>query len=214
MADVVGGERTAGAAFVGFRLEHEVVDQQLAAAVEEQSEVEMDTKQRSGCPVNVALEVLGDRWSLIVLRDIMYKDRRHFRELQRESEEGIASNILSSRLRRLVAAGLLTRDDAGAGQRATYSLTAAAIELVPLLAELGWWGLRHRPTDAPLRARAERLYHGGPEMWQDFMDELRERHLGVPKPETGRPSVIARLDAEDQPPRSKDGKKITSPTVM
>ena len=46
------------------------------------------------------------------------------------------------------------------------------------------------------------------------MDELRERHLGVPKPETGRPSVIARLDAEDQPPSSKDGKKITSPTVM
>jgi DNA-binding HxlR family transcriptional regulator len=155
----------------------------------------MDAKPRSGCPVNVAVEVLGDRWSLIVLRDIMYRNRRHFRELQRESEERIASNILSSRLRDLVAAGLLTRDDAGAGQRATYSLTAAAIELVPLLVELGWWGLRHRPTDAKLRARAELMYHGGPELWQDFMDELRERHLGMARPETGRPSVIEQLDA-------------------
>jgi hypothetical protein len=58
------------------------------------------------------------------------------------------------------------------------------------------------------------MYHGGPELWQDFMDELRERHLGVPKPETGRRSVLAWLDAEDQPPGSNDGKKITSPTVM
>jgi DNA-binding HxlR family transcriptional regulator len=175
---------------------------------------------RSGCPVNAALEVLGDRWSLIVLRDIMFNNVRHFRTLQRESEEGIASNILANRLRELVAAGLLTRDDAGAGRRATYSLTEAAIQLVPLLAELGWWGLRHRPTSAPLRVRAEALYDGGPEMWRNFMDELRELHLGVPKPDTGGPSVIERLDAvgaqaaANQPPRSNDGKKITSPTVM
>ncbi|MET0995610.1 MAG: hypothetical protein ABWY20_16700 [Mycobacterium sp.] len=51
-----------------------------------------------------------------------------------------------------------------------------------MLVELGWWGLQHRPTSAPLRVRAELLHAGGPEMWQDFMDELRERHLGVPKP--------------------------------
>ena len=155
----------------------------------------MGDTPRSGCPVNAAVEVVGDRWSLIVLRDVMFTDRRHFRELQRGSEEGIASNILASRLRDLVAAGLLTRDDAGAGQRATYSLTAAAIELVPVFVELGWWGLRHRPTSAALRARAEALHDGGPEMRQDFMDELRERHLGVPKPQTNLPSVGARLDA-------------------
>ena len=79
----------------------------------------MGDTPRSGCPVNAAVEVVGDRWSLIVLRDVMFTDRRHFRELQRGSEEGIASNILASRLRDLVAAGLLTRDDAGAGQSAT-----------------------------------------------------------------------------------------------
>ena len=103
------------------------------------------TSQRSGCPINAAIEVLGDRWSLIVLRDIMFGDRRHFRTLQRESEEGIASNILASRLRDLVAADLLTRDNVGSGRRAAYSLTESAIQLVPVLAELGWWGLQHRP---------------------------------------------------------------------
>ena len=66
----------------------------------------------------------------------------------------------------------------------------------PVMVGLGWWGLQHRPMSAPLRARAELLHDGGPEMWQDFMDELRERHLGVPKPQTNRPSVGARLDAD------------------
>jgi DNA-binding HxlR family transcriptional regulator len=150
---------------------------------------------RSGCPINAAVEVLGDRWSLIVLRDIMFGDRRHFRTLLRDSEEGIASNILASRLRGLVAHGLLTRDDPGPGRRATYGLTEAAIQLVPVLAELGWWGLRHRPTTEPLRVRAEVLHDGGPELWGDFMNELRARHLGVPAPDTGRASVGQRLDA-------------------
>lgn len=149
----------------------------------------------SGCPINAAVEVLGDRWSLIVLRDVMFGDRRFFRELQRESEEGIASNILASRLRSLVAAGLLTRDDAGAGRRAEYRLTAAAIELVPVLAELGWWGVRHLPTTEALRVRAEVLYEGGRPLWDDFMAELAERHLDAPHVDTGRPSVAEQLQA-------------------
>jgi DNA-binding HxlR family transcriptional regulator len=150
---------------------------------------------RSGCPINAAVEVIGDRWSLVVLRDIIFGDRRHFRTLYRNSEEGIASNILAGRLRALVEAGLLTRDDPGRGRRATYSLTDPAIELVPLLAELGWWGLRHRPTTPPLRIRAQLLYDGGPPMWDEFMAELRERHLGIARPDTGRPSVTERLAA-------------------
>lgn len=78
----------------------------------------MAVEPRSGCPINAAVELLGDHWTLIVLRDIMFGDRRNFRILQRESEEGIASNILASRLRGLLAAGLLTRDDPGPGRRA------------------------------------------------------------------------------------------------
>lgn len=148
---------------------------------------------RSGCPINAAVEVLGDQWSLIVLRDIMFGNRRHFRTLQRESEEGIASNILAARLRALVAAGLLTKEDPGRGRRAAYSLTEPAIQLVPVLAELGWWGVRYRETTPALRVRAEVLHAGGPQMWEDFMAELREVHLGAPAPPTGRASVGERL---------------------
>src|SRR4029450_9526159 len=108
---------------------------------------------RSGCPINATIEVFGDRWSLLVLRDIVFGDRRYFRELQAGSQEGIASNILADRLKRLVELGLLTREDTRAGQRARYSLTEPAIQLVPVFAQLGSWGLRHRPTSRAARSR-------------------------------------------------------------
>src|SRR5215475_746980 len=97
---------------------------------------------RSECPINAAIEVFGDRWSLIVLRDIVFGDRRYFRELQAGSIEVIASNILADRLKRLVKSGLLTREDTRAGQRARYSLTEPAIQLVPVFAQLGSRGLQ------------------------------------------------------------------------
>jgi DNA-binding HxlR family transcriptional regulator len=92
--------------------------------------------------------VFGDRWSLLVLRDIVFGDRRYFRELQAGSQEGIASNILADRLKRLVELGLLTREDTRAGQRARYSLTEPAIQLVPVFAQLGSWGLATDPRAA------------------------------------------------------------------
>jgi DNA-binding HxlR family transcriptional regulator len=150
---------------------------------------------RSGCPINATIEVIGDRWTLLVLRDVMFGNRRHFRDLQTRSQERIASNILADRLRRLVAGGLLTREDVSRGRRATYSLTEAAIELVPVMAALGSWGLRHRPTTPALRVRAELLADGGPELWQDFMDELRTEHLGAPAPPADRPRASERLAA-------------------
>ncbi|RKS71077.1 HxlR family transcriptional regulator [Actinomadura pelletieri DSM 43383] len=150
---------------------------------------------RSGCPINAAVEVLGDRWTLLILRDMVFGDRRHFRRLQSQSAEGIASNILADRLRTLVETGLLTRDDAGRGQRATYTLTEAAIQLVPVLVHLGAWGARNRPTSPELRAGAELMEAEGPELWNDLMAELRERHLGVPRPDTGGPTATERLAA-------------------
>ena len=148
---------------------------------------------RSGCPINLTLEVLGDRWSLIVIRDIMFGGRRHFRELMSGSEEGIASNVLADRLKRLVQDGLLSRRDNPAHkQKAIYSLTEAAIELVPLLAQMGAWGRRHRPVSPELSIRAQLLEEGGAPMWEDFMAELRSVHLGTPAP---RRSVSAELGA-------------------
>ena len=149
--------------------------------------------QRSGCPINLTLEVLGDRWSLIVIRDVMFGNRRHYRELLNSSEEGIASNILADRLKRLVATGLLSkRDDPTHKQKSIYSLTEAAIELVPLLAQMGAWGRRHTPVSRELSIRAELLEKGREPMWKAFMTELRSIHLGARAP---RRSVLAELQA-------------------
>lgn len=150
---------------------------------------------RSGCPINLTLEALGDRWSLIVIRDIMFGDRRHFRELLSKSEEGIASNILADRLKRLVAEGLLSRsDDPSHRQKAVYRLTEKAIQLVPLLVAMGAWGRRHLPVTPQLAIRAQLLEEGGPALWADFMTELRHAHLGAPLPQ-GFESVALRLQA-------------------
>ena len=149
--------------------------------------------QRSGCPINLTLEMLGDRWSLIVIRDVMFGNRRHYRELLNLSEEGIASNILADRLKRLLETGLLSkRDDPTHKQKGIYSLTEPAIQLVPLLAHMGAWGRRHTPVSHELSVRAELLEKGGDQMWEAFMAELRSIHLGAPAP---RRSVFAELQA-------------------
>ncbi|MGO4403784.1 winged helix-turn-helix transcriptional regulator [Bosea sp. RAF48] len=139
---------------------------------------------RSGCPINLTLEILGDRWSLIVLRDVMFGNRRHFRELMAKSDEGIASNILADRLKRLVQNGLLSRrDDASHKQKAIYSLTEMGIALVPVFAAMGDWGRRFLPVTEELSIRAEILADGGALLWERFMEELRFLHLGAPRPE-------------------------------
>jgi DNA-binding HxlR family transcriptional regulator len=132
---------------------------------------------------------------MLVLRDMIFGNRRHFRELLQGSDEGIASNILSSRLKRLVAAGLLTQEEAARGQRAAYSLTEAGIETLPVMVALGSWGLAHRGGVRELRVRAELLRDGGPELVGRLMDELREAHLGVPLPDPGRPRAREQLQA-------------------
>jgi len=107
----------------------------------------MREKRRSDCPINRTVELLGDRWSLIVIRDVMFADRRHYNDLLRLSEEGIASNILADRLNRLMRARLLTRrNDPTHKQKAIYSLTEASIELVPLMAQMITWARKNTPA--------------------------------------------------------------------
>jgi DNA-binding HxlR family transcriptional regulator len=155
----------------------------------------MRSASRSGCPINAAVEVLGDSWAMLVLRDIMFGNRRYFRELLMGSEEGIASNILSSRLKQLTVAGLLTREDAHRGQRAMYSLTEAGIQVLPIMIALGNWGLAYRDGSRRLRVRAELLRDSGPELAAGVMDELRELHLGIPRPDPTAPRPSERLQA-------------------
>ena len=153
---------------------------------------------KSGCPINLTLEVLGDRWSLLIIRDIMFGDRRHYRELLSQSDEGISSNILAERLKMLLDQGIITKaDDPAHKQKAIYSLTEQGISLVPILAHMGAWGVRFLPVREDLAIRAELLAKGGPEMWDAFMEELRERHLGA-RPRTQKrdaPAVSEQLQA-------------------
>jgi DNA-binding HxlR family transcriptional regulator len=98
-------------------------------------------KVRSGCPINLSVELLGDGWTMVIVRDIMFGNFRTYRELLTNSLEGIASNILADRLKSMVAEGLLTKAaDPGHKQRAIFSLTEKAIQLVPLIVQLGAWG--------------------------------------------------------------------------
>ena len=153
----------------------------------------MDAEQRSGCPINLTLEVVGDKWSLLVIRDMIFGNRRHFRELLTGSEEGIASNILADRLKRLVEQGIVSKaDDPTHKQKSIYSLTDKGIALLPVLAQMSVWGRKYLPVTEELSIRAQLLEEGGPKLWADFMEELRETHLGVPRRKKG-PSVAERL---------------------
>ena len=156
----------------------------------------MTDAQRSGCPINLTLEVVGDKWSLLIIRDMMFGNRRHFRELLTRSEEGISSNILSDRLKTLLDEGIITRaDDPTHKQKGIYSLTEQGIELLPILAQMSGWGFKYLPVTEELGIRAKLLSEGGPKMWAEFMDELRETHLGAKRRRKAGPSVGERLRA-------------------
>lgn len=105
--------------------------------------------RRSGCPISIALETLGDAWSLLIVRDLMFKDRQTYNEFLRGGE-GIASNILADRLRKLEAAGIVDkRADPSDARRSLYRLSAKGIDLAPVMVELVLWSARHERTDAP-----------------------------------------------------------------
>ncbi len=115
-------------------------------------------ERRSGCPVSMALDLLGDRWSLLLVRDMMVRGYRTFREFQR-SGEGIATNILSARLQKLEARGVVEREAATEDGRSThYRLTAKGIALAPVLLEMLIWSAHHEQTDAP-SAVIEQMEH-------------------------------------------------------
>ncbi|AFL48743.1 DNA-binding HxlR family transcriptional regulator [Sinorhizobium fredii] len=154
----------------------------------------MTDDHRSACPINLSLEVFGDKWSLLIIRDMIFGGKRHFREMLR-SQEGISSNILADRLKTLLDMGMLTkRDDPSHKQKAIYSLTEMAIALVPIMAHLGAWGRRYLPVSEELSIRAQLMEEGGPALWERFMDELRAEHLGPSGASEG-PSVRQTLQA-------------------
>jgi DNA-binding HxlR family transcriptional regulator len=103
------------------------------------------TDRRSRCPINFALELFGDSWSLLIVRDLLFTGKRTFAEFA-ESEERISTNILSTRLKSLAKAGIIRRD--GRGRATRYSLTPRGVELLPLLLDMIAWSARHDPRTA------------------------------------------------------------------
>ena len=143
----------------------------------------MRTDRRSRCPINLSLEVFGDRWTLLIVRDLMFGGKRHFRELLR-SEEGISSNILADRLAMLLEQGIVTRaGDLSHKQKAVYSLTEKGIALLPILAQIGIWGRRYGPVTEESAATAAWLEQGGPALWEEVAADLRRTHLRAPAAE-------------------------------
>jgi DNA-binding HxlR family transcriptional regulator len=105
--------------------------------------------RRSGCPISISLEIFGDRWSLLVIRDLLFSERRSFNEFL-AAGEGIATNVLADRLRRLEGANLISRSpDPGDGRKSVYRLTPKGLDLAPVLVEMVIWAAQHEDTEAP-----------------------------------------------------------------
>jgi DNA-binding HxlR family transcriptional regulator len=127
-------------------------------------------KRRSECPLNASVEMLGDRWSLLIIRDMMLRGFRTYKEFM-ECYEGIATNILADRLRKLVAYGIVTTEpDSSDGRKVIYLLTAKGIDLAPVLTEMVLWAAGHEETGNQalvqlMRADKARFLAGVRERW-------------------------------------------------
>jgi len=128
--------------------------------------------RRSDCPIAFALDFVGDKWTLVVLRDMIMLRKRRFQELQ-AANEGIATNILASRLKRLTAAGMIKRRrDPEQARRAIYTPTAKALDLLPILVELVRWGTKYSPKSAVPPRLLRRMTNDR----DGFIAELRAAH--------------------------------------
>jgi DNA-binding HxlR family transcriptional regulator len=127
-------------------------------------------KRRSVCPLNASVEMLGDRWSLLIIRDMMLRGARSYKTFL-ECYEGIATNTLADRLRKLVDYGIITPEpDPSDGRKVIYSLTQKGIDLAPVLTEMVLWAARHEHTgNQPLvrlmREDKEKFLAGVRERW-------------------------------------------------
>ena len=133
------------------------------------------SRRRSDCPIHFALEVFGDSWTLLIVRDLMFKSRTTYTEFLR-AEEGIATNILADRLARLERDGIIERDD----QRTSggYRLTTKGVDLLPILLEIISWSARHDPSTAAPRDFVRRVRTDRRALERDIRAGLRGHAKG------------------------------------
>lgn len=147
---------------------------------------------RSGCPVSVALERFGDRWSLLLIRDMMVRGYKTFREFS-ESGEGIATNVLADRLARLRAADIITAEpDPEDHRKVVYRLTEKGIDLAPVMLELLLWSARWEQTAAPNAVIEHMADHRA-----EVLHEVRRR-WSEHDPEPFLPPFVAKVESRKQ----------------
>src|SRR2546423_4811850 len=136
-------------------------------------------KRRSECPLNASVEMLGDRWSLLIIRDVMLRGFQTYKEFL-ECYEGIATNILADRLRKLVAYEIITSEqDPTDGRKRIYSLTAKGIDLAPVLTEMVLWAAAHEETGNQALVRQiqqdkEKFLNAAWQRWAEANRALRQ----------------------------------------
>jgi DNA-binding HxlR family transcriptional regulator len=136
------------------------------------------TRRRSECPLNASVEMLGDRWSLLIIRDMMLRGARSHKQFL-QCYEGIATNILADRLRKLTAYGIIAAEpDPSDGRKLTYLLTAKGIDLAPVLTEMVLWAAAHEDTGNQALVQQMR------ENKQKFMAGVRQRWVSRHSPHT------------------------------
>ncbi len=132
---------------------------------------------KSYCPQNLTLEVIGDKWTMLIIRDMMLNNKRYFREFL-QSKEKIASNILSNRLKFLEEEGIIFKQsDEQHKQKIRYSLTEKGIDLLPILIENARWSLKYKPVDKEDALIAKKIMDGGQKNIQSIIDNLKQQHL-------------------------------------
>ncbi len=136
------------------------------------------SKRRSGCPLNASVEILGDRWSLLIIRDMMLRGFRTYKEFL-GSYERIATNILADRLRKLEAYGIIAaRPDPSDGRKLNYFLTQKGMDLAPVLTEMVLWAAAHEDTGNQALVQLMRSDK------EKFLAEIRNRWLASSHPPT------------------------------
>jgi DNA-binding HxlR family transcriptional regulator len=130
-------------------------------------------KRKSDCPIHFALELFGDRWTFLIVRDLMFKGKRHYGEFVR-SEEGIATNILADRLSMLEESGIVSkRGDEQHGSKHVYKLTRKGVDLLPILTEVILWSAKYDTRTAvdPTFVRRARKDRAG--LFRTITDSLK-----------------------------------------
>lgn len=132
-------------------------------------------KRKSDCPINFALEIFGDRWTLLIIRDLMFKEKNYYGEFL-VMEEKIATNILADRLALLESWGIVTRTiDEQHNSKKIYKLSKKGIDLLPVLTEIILWSAKYDPHSAVDKKFVRQIKKNREKMFGEITNRLLER---------------------------------------